>query len=213
LICQLKYIIIVLSNNIYVGGKNETVVYWTENKTVFRIQETSKWKDYKTFIKEHGLESILFDRPDSEKIDALIFYLSMPSLFKNKSSVELLTTFKNLNLENLPSSLVYDLDAPTTKQELALIAMYLDDNKKALSALELNNILYYDVIKEKVKTAIAREYVTPSSNDYFGVNDEISYKDFIQTLKQIRPVDSLPKTLEAPLNHRQTLLLLNDLSD
>lgn len=195
------------------ASSDKTTLYWTENKAVFRIQETSKWTDYKALIKEHGLESILSDRSDSEKIDALIFYLSMPSLFESESSFELLDTFKNLNLKNLPSSLLYNLDAPTTKQELALIAMYLDDSKKALSALELNSILYYDVINEKVKTAIAQGYVTPSSKDYFGVNDEISYEDFIQTLKQIQSVDALPKTLESPLNHRQTLLLLSDLND
>jgi len=190
----------------------KTILYWNDDPNILRFQKTSKWVDYKALITEHGLESILADLSISTEIDSLIFYLSNPSLFKNEaSSIELLNVFKALELSQLPNSLLYDLEAPTTKQELAFIAMYLDNSNKSLSALQLNNIVYYDVINETVKKAIAMGYVIPSSKDYFGVNANITYKEFRQSLSLIKSVDNLPTDLDVPLTHRQTLLLLRDL--
>jgi hypothetical protein len=196
------------------ASNTKTTLYWTNHPDVLRIQETSKWKDYTTLIAEHGLESVLSDLPISDKIDSIIFYLSNPSLFKNEPSpIKLFSTVRTLKLNQLPNSLFYDLEAPTTKQELAYIAMYLDNSNKSLSALQLNNIVYYDVINETVKNAIAMGYVTPISDNYFGVNENITYQEFRQTLSLIKPIDNLPTDLNVPLTHEQVLLLLSDLID
>lgn len=191
----------------------QTTMHWTGDKNIFSIQETSKWKDYKSLITEYSFDSILSNLPAPQKIEYMIFYLSNPSLFTDSPSFKLLDAFMSLEISNLPASLLCDLNAATTKQELALIATYLDDEANSLSELELNNIIYYDVTQKKVKNAIAKGFVTPISKDYLGVNKHITYEEFIQTLNKVNPNNKLPKQIQSPLTHKQVLILLNDFTN
>ena len=195
------------------ASKATTTIYWENNNDIFEIQNTSKWVNYETLINDYQLHTTLSDLSTSEQIEHLIFYLSNPSLFDNLPTQELLSALMTIDTDELPYNLTHDLNALTTKQELAFIAMYLDKDKAPISAFNLNKIIYYDVINEQVKQALANQYVVPNSVYFYGIDDNITYYDFKTTVDKIRPINELTTSSNLPMTHRQVLLWLYHLNN
>jgi len=188
-----------------------TLIHWSDNKKDFAIKETTKWITYDNIISREGYANDFAALSNEDKIQYIIEYLNHKYRAESKPSIELLKALAALDHDKLPSSIVTDLDAITTRDELAYISIYLDKIFNGVRPLKTDNIIYYDVIKESVKQAIANGYVIPQSRDYLGVANEIDYTTFKSMVDRMYPVNNLPDALEGPFTHKQLILMLNQL--
>lgn len=193
------------------GTNTSTVLYWQNNTANFKIKPISNWIDFNTLLSKNGLTDELSSIDNENKIKHLVYYISNKSYFTTKPTLELLSAYMALDNIILPTTIKKNLDAVTTKQELAYIAMYLDNVYKQSNPSNTNDIIYYDVINETVKQAIAKGYVQATSLNYFGISDTVTYDTFKDMVDGIYSDNKLPDSISELLTHEQLILLLNQI--
>lgn len=193
------------------GTEASTMLYWQRQTDDFAVKATNKWVDYKQLLETKDFYDGLIQLEAAKQVQLAIYYESNKYRFSSEPSLDLLSSLSNINGNKLLASFFHDFDASTTKEDLAKISMYLDYKYRHTKSIDIDNIVYYDVLSTPVKEAIALGYVIPDSNNYLGVATPVTYADFKKMVDHILPDNKLPALSDVTLSHEQVLLLINQL--